>query len=75
MSPPENLLELTKRAVTRFLWYPSRKPKIKHTIIQNSKNFGGASAPNLEIKIPTSRIIFLVQFQKLYSHLKSNVFS
>ena len=70
MCPNEELLEITNKAVTRFLWYPSRKPKIKSLILSNSKIYGGVSAPNIETKIRAFRIIFLVNIH-IYSSLKT----
>ena len=45
IKPPDKLIQLANNAIVRFLWYPSRMPKMKGIIIKNSKEFGGDWCP------------------------------
>ena len=67
--PPDDLIQLANKAITRFLWYPSRMPKMKGAVIKNSKKFGGIGAPDIERKITAFRVMFLAKIST-YSSLK-----
>ena len=69
MRPPEELVQLSNKAILRFLWYPSRMPKMKGAVIKNSKKFGGIGAPDIERKITAFRVMFLAKIST-YSSLK-----
>lgn len=70
MTPTEDLFDLTNKAVTRFLWYPSRKPKIKSVIAHRSRKDGGVGLPNLKMKILAFRLMFLIKINN-YSSTKA----
>ena len=57
--PKKELIDLANRSITKFLWYPSRKPKMKGVIIKNPKNRGGIGAPDIDLKMLSFRIMFL----------------
>ena len=67
--PTKDLIDLTNRSVIKFLWYPSRKPKMKGVLIKNPKRMGGIGAPDIDLKILSFRIIFLVKLHT-YSSMK-----
>lgn len=69
ITPPEDLIDMANKAIISFLWYPSRKPKMKNSICQNSKIFGGFGAPNIQLKIKVFRLMFLANLHT-YSNLK-----
>jgi exonuclease III len=65
ITPNENLKNLVNKAITKFLWCPSRKPKIKGAIIFQSRKNGGIGIQNIDIRIKTIRLMFLIRANKV----------
>jgi hypothetical protein len=65
ITPTENLKNLVTKAITKFLWCPSRKPKIKGAIIYQSRKNGGIGIQNIDIRIKTIRLMFLIRANKI----------
>ena len=50
IQPSDELIQLANKAIRKFLWYPSRMPKMKGSMIKNSKISGGIGAPHRTLK-------------------------
>jgi hypothetical protein len=74
ITPSEKLQNLTNKAVTKFLWYPSRKPKIKGAIVYQSRRNGGIGIQNIDLRIKTLRLMFLLRSFKSENLNWSNYF-
>ena len=64
-SPPPDLLKRCEKAISRFLWFPTKQNKIRKEVIKNCKENGGIGMQDIGVKIKAMRLMLLIR------HLKS----
>ena len=61
ISPPEELVKKSNKAITRVLWYPSTAHIIKRDILYLDARDGGIGFPNLHVRVKVNRLMFYIR--------------